>query len=115
MLTRKNPNELILQGTSLKWSRGLLLVGALLASLFLFALDIGLGSVHIPPLDVLKILTGQEPEQALWEKIIYMIRLPKALSAILAGSALAVAGLQMQTLFHNPLAGPSVLGITAIG
>ncbi len=42
-----------------------------------------------------------------------MIRLPKALSAILAGSALAVAGLQMQTLFHNPLAGPSVLGITA--
>jgi iron complex transport system permease protein len=62
---------------------------------------------------VLKILAGVGSENELWEKIIFMIRLPKTLSAVLAGSALAVAGLQMQTLFHNPLAGPSVLGITA--
>lgn len=79
----------------------------------LFLLDLGLGSVKIPPFDVLAILTGQESENELWHKIIFMIRMPRALSAVLAGSALAVAGLQMQTLFHNPLAGPSVLGITA--
>ena len=81
--------------------------------LLLLSLDIGLGSVRIPPFDFIKVLTGFETENELWNKIIFMIRLPKALSAILAGSALAVAGLQMQTLFHNPLAGPSVLGITA--
>lgn len=79
----------------------------------LFLADLGLGSVAIPPTDVLKLLLGQEVENDLWHKIVYMIRLPKAISAILAGSALAVAGLQMQTLFRNPLAGPSVLGITA--
>jgi len=86
---------------------------SVLICLILLSLDLGLGSVHIPPLDVLKVLTGQHVENELWHKIIFMIRLPKALSAILAGSALSVAGLQMQTLFHNPLAGPSVLGITA--
>lgn len=79
----------------------------------LFLADLGLGSVSIPPIDVLKLLFAVEVDNQLWEKIIYMIRLPKAISAILAGSALAVAGLQMQTLFRNPLAGPSVLGITA--
>ena len=78
--------------------------------LIMFSLDVGLGSVKIPPIDVLKVLAGIEKENELWNKIIFMIRLPKALSAVLAGSALAVAGLQMQTLFHNPLAGPSVLG-----
>lgn len=86
---------------------------SLLVCFMLFLLDLGLGSVKIPPFDVLAILTGQESENELWHKIIFMIRMPRALSAVLAGSALAVAGLQMQTLFHNPLAGPSVLGITA--
>lgn len=79
----------------------------------LFLADLGLGSVAIPPVDVLKLLLGQDVDNHLWEKIVYVIRLPKAITAILAGSALAVAGLQMQTLFRNPLAGPSVLGITA--
>ena len=86
---------------------------SILICLILLSLDLGLGSVRIPPLDVLKVLIGQEVENEVWHKIIFMIRLPKAITAILAGSALAVAGLQMQTLFHNPLAGPSVLGITA--
>jgi iron complex transport system permease protein len=95
------------------WTRGTLLIFSLLACLLLFILDLGLGSVHIPPMDVFKILTGFTHENELWAKIIFMIRMPKAVSAILAGTALAVAGLQMQTLFHNPLAGPSVLGITA--
>ncbi len=79
----------------------------------LFLVDLGLGSVSIPPVDVLKLLSGQQVENELWHKIVYMIRLPKSITAVLAGGALAVAGLQMQTLFRNPLAGPSVLGITA--
>ena len=94
-------------------TRSALLIFSLLVCLMLFILDLGLGSVHIPPLDVVKILSGFSHENELWSKIIFMIRMPKAVSAILAGTALAVAGLQMQTLFHNPLAGPSVLGITA--
>jgi len=95
------------------WSTAGLLLFSLVACVLLLSLNIGLGSVHIPPLDVFKVLVGIDTENELWHKIIFMIRLPKAISAILAGSALAVAGLQMQTLFHNPLAGPSVLGITA--
>ena len=95
------------------WSNAGMLGVSIFICLLLLSLDIGLGSVRIPPLDVVKVLSGLETENELWNKIIFIIRLPKALSAILAGSALAVAGLQMQTLFHNPLAGPSVLGITA--
>ena len=95
------------------WTRTSLMFVSLAVCLFLFLLDLGLGSVKIPPFDVLKILFGQVSDSELWAKIIFMIRMPKAISAILAGTALAVAGLQMQTLFHNPLAGPSVLGITA--
>ena len=101
------------QRSGIAWSTPIVLSIAIIASMMLFLLDLGLGSVKIPPFDVLSILFGQQAENELWKKIIFMIRLPRALSAVLAGSALAVAGLQMQTLFHNPLAGPSVLGITA--
>lgn len=94
-------------------SRTTILSIALILCILLFLLDLGLGSVSIPPFEVFKVLAGFSEGNELWEKIIFMIRMPKALSAILAGTALAVAGLQMQTLFHNPLAGPSVLGITA--
>lgn len=107
------PNQIYNSKKRSGWTRGTLLIFSLLACVLLFILDLGLGSVHIPPMDVFKILTGFTHENELWAKIIFMIRMPKAVSAILAGTALAVAGLQMQTLFHNPLAGPSVLGITA--
>lgn len=76
-------------------------------------LDIALGPVRIPPGAVVKILLGQQAEPAAWAFIVERIRLPKALTAVLVGSGLAVSGLQMQTLFRNPLAGPSVLGLTA--
>jgi iron complex transport system permease protein len=69
--------------------------------------------VKIPILDILEILSGAETGNFAWEGIIWKIRFPKAITAILAGGALSLAGLQMQTLFRNPLAGPSVLGITA--
>ena len=79
----------------------------------LFLLSISLGSVRIPVADVVTILTGGEPAKATWADIVLKFRLPKAITATLAGAALAVAGLQMQTLFRNPLADPYVLGISA--
>ncbi|WP_205719965.1 iron ABC transporter permease [Fodinibius halophilus] len=79
----------------------------------LFVLNLALGSVDIPIEAILQILVGGEAGQESWHKIVVNIRLPRAVTAIIAGSALAVGGLQMQTLFRNPLAGPSVLGITA--
>ncbi|GAB4273713.1 MAG: iron ABC transporter permease [Candidatus Promineifilaceae bacterium] len=90
------------------------LLWALIAlfALFFF-LSLAMGSVRIPVGDVLAILLGGTPTKATWATIVFKFRLPKALTAILAGSALAVSGLQMQTLFRNPLAGPFVLGISS--
>ncbi|MEH2275985.1 MAG: iron ABC transporter permease [Nostoc sp.] len=85
----------------------------LIGLLFTFLLDLALGSVDIPINEVVKILLGQEPEKATWANILLKFRLPKALTATLAGAALGVSGLQMQTLFKNPLAGPFVLGISS--
>lgn len=85
----------------------------LIVLIFAFLLDLALGSVDIPINEVVKILLGQEPEKATWANIIFKFRLPKALTATLAGAALGVSGLQMQTLFKNPLAGPFVLGISS--
>lgn len=85
----------------------------IIAVILLMLLDLGLGSVRIPTNQVAKILLGQAAENDAWQAIILKIRLPRTITAVLAGAALSVAGLQMQTLFRNPLAGPSVLGITA--
>ncbi|MEH1900209.1 MAG: iron ABC transporter permease [Nostoc sp.] len=81
--------------------------------IFAFLLDLAFGSVDIPLNEVIKILLGKEPEKVTWTNIILKFRLPKALTATLAGAALGVSGLQMQTLFKNPLAGPFVLGISS--
>ncbi|MEZ4663645.1 MAG: iron ABC transporter permease [Caldilineaceae bacterium] len=86
------------------------LVGVLLAA---FLLSLALGSVRIPLGDVAQILLGGAPAKATWATIVLNFRLPKALTAILAGSALAVSGLQMQTLFRNPLADPYILGVSS--
>lgn len=78
-----------------------------------FLLDLVTGTVTIPPKEVFTILLGGEPAKESWLTIVMLFRLPKALAAVAAGAALAVSGLMMQTLFRNPLAGPSVLGISA--
>ncbi|MCF0050987.1 iron ABC transporter permease [Dyadobacter sp. LJ53] len=78
-----------------------------------FILDVMLGSVQIPFKEVFKIISLHESENTAWLFIIEKIRIPKAITAILVGCGLSVSGLQMQTLFRNPLAGPSELGITA--
>jgi len=78
-----------------------------------FVLNISLGSVNIPFKDVIAGITGGELSKSSWEYIILDYRLPKAITAIIAGSGLAISGLLMQTLFKNPLAGPFVLGISS--
>jgi iron complex transport system permease protein len=78
-----------------------------------FFINISLGSVAIPLSDVFSSLVGGDVAKPSWEFIIQDYRLPKAITAIMTGSGLAVAGLLMQTLFRNPLAGPFVLGISS--
>lgn len=77
----------------------------------LFVANLFWGSVWIPASAVWEILTGGRSEQASWSFIILESRLPQAITALLAGAALAVSGLMLQTVFNNPLAGPSILGI----
>ena len=80
----------------------------------LFLLNLFLGSVDIPFRTIWNILWGMdEGESVIWQNIIWKSRVPQALTAMVAGAGLAVSGLQMQTVFRNPLAGPSVLGISS--
>jgi iron complex transport system permease protein len=78
----------------------------------LFAADLLLGSVRIPAGGVLDALLGRSADPA-WTSIVRVFRLPKAVTALAAGAALAVSGLILQTVFRNPLAGPDSLGIGA--
>lgn len=84
------------------WSAGAVLV--------LFAGCLFFGSVSIPASSVWRILMGEE-EISTWRFIVLESRLPQALTALFAGAALAVSGLMLQTVFNNPLAGPSILGV----
>lgn len=81
-------------------------------TLFLFSLDLSVGAISITMREVWAALTGGDCPRTT-AKIILNIRLIKAIVALLAGAALSVSGLQMQTLFRNPLAGPYVLGISS--
>lgn len=79
-----------------------------------FCLNLILGAVHIPLGAVLDILSGNETVagKPAWTHIVLESRVPQAVTALLAGAALAISGLMLQTLFRNPLAGPSILGIS---
>ena len=86
----------------------------IMASIFLFFfLNLVLGSVSIPLRAVWNILWGTGNESVIWQNIIWKSRVPQALTALVAGAGLSVSGLQMQTVFRKPLAGPSVLGISS--
>jgi iron complex transport system permease protein len=91
------------------WS--LLGLGALLAATF--AMAVAFGSTTIPLRDVVRVLLQLEPERTAAAIVVETVRLPRALTAALAGAALGVAGLQMQTLFRNPLADPFALGVSS--
>ena len=91
-------------------------IGFLLLTLFivlLFLANLVYGSVDIPCKDVLSILLGGDSEREAWRLIVLETRLPQAFTALLTGAAISVAGLLLQTLFNNPLAGPEVLGINS--
>ncbi len=79
----------------------------------LFIANLFLGAIHIPAADVLRILTGDAAEKESWNYIVIQSRLPQAMTALLCGGSLAVSGLMLQTAFANPLAGPSILGISS--
>lgn len=85
----------------------------LLALAICFVLNISLGSVSIPFKSTLNELFSGSIQNESWHYIIWNYRIPKAFTAILAGGALSLSGLLMQTLFRNPLAGPFVLGISS--
>lgn len=93
-------------------STSILFTALTIITAFLFCLDLSVGAANIPLRDVLAALTGGDCPPVT-TKIIINIRLVKAVVALLAGAALSVSGLQMQTLFRNPLAGPYVLGISS--
>jgi len=88
------------------------ILGIILLGILLFLLNLFVGSVTIPFGDIVKVLLKENTDNTL-NVIIFDYRLPQALTAMLAGAALAVAGLLMQTLFRNPLADPSMLGISS--
>lgn len=110
-MNRQTDDNIAPRANSPKAGRYFLVLG--LGLLVLFIGSITLGSVDIPLADILSILVSGEAGYEPWVQIVEKIRLPRAFTAIIAGSALSVGGLQMQTLFRNPLAGPSVLGISA--
>ncbi len=71
-----------------------------------------IGSVHVPTEEIISMLTGNGSSNEIWEIIIFQSRIPTIVTAILAGAALAVCGLLLQTVFNNPLADPSILGVS---
>ena len=90
-----------------------MMIVAVLSALLLFVANLFWGAVSVPASEVLNLLLGSVPEDSAWSLIVLGSRLPQAATAFLAGAALSVAGLLLQTLFGNPLAGPEVFGINS--
>lgn len=84
-----------------------------LSIILFFILNLVLGTISIPFSSIWNILweTGEESE--IWQNIIWKSRFPQTMTALVAGAGLSISGLQMQTVFRNPLAGPSELGISS--
>lgn len=72
-----------------------------------------IGPIDIPVSDILDIISGKGSDNQAWQLIITQSRLPIVATAALSGAALSIAGLLLQTLFNNPLAGPSILGVSS--
>lgn len=78
-----------------------------------FFLNLVLGTIAIPLGSIRNILFGIGDEPVIWQNILWKSRFPQTLTALVAGAGLSISGLQMQTVFRNPLAGPSELGISS--
>lgn len=81
--------------------------------LIFFLLNLVLGTISIPVRSIWNILFGSGDESVIWQNIIWKSRFPQTITALFAGAGLSISGLQMQTVFRNPLAGPSELGISS--
>ncbi len=89
--------------------------GGLLLLFIMLIYSISVGAVTIPPYEVLQTLMGGQSVSTKWDSIIWNIRLPQALAAIVAGAGLSVAGVVMQSILRNPLGSPFTLGISNAG
>lgn len=87
-------------------------ITAIILLIALFFANLFIGSVDIPAKEVANILLGNESSHPAWNYIIINTRIPMIITAMLTGAALSVAGLLLQTAFNNPLAGPSILGVS---
>lgn len=94
--------------------RHIVLLALIFGSILLFfILNLVLGTISIPVGSIWNILSGTGDEPLIWQNIIWKSRFPQTLTALVAGAGLSISGLQMQTVFRNPLAGPSELGISS--
>ncbi|EDM43411.1 iron(III) ABC transporter, permease protein, putative [unidentified eubacterium SCB49] len=84
-----------------------------LLTIVVFFINVSLGSVYIPFKEIITGLFTGNTEKSVWSLILFEYRIPKAITAIVAGGGLAISGLLMQTVFRNPLAGPFVLGLSS--
>lgn len=91
----------------------LLLLLIFISILIFFLLNLVLGTISIPLKSIWNILINTGEESVIWQNIIWKSRFPQTLTALVAGAGLSISGLQMQTVFRNPLAGPSELGISS--
>ncbi|WP_423785591.1 iron chelate uptake ABC transporter family permease subunit [Hallella colorans] len=92
---------------------GLVYIWLVVVIILLCAISLVHGSVDIPLTNVYAILYGDDGQRESWKYIVLENRLPQMLTALLAGGALAVSGLLLQTVFRNPLAAPDIFGITS--
>ncbi len=99
--------------SSMRSRQAIVIVSLSLFIIILLPICLMVGSVSIPISEVFNALTGQPVAKHTWEVIVVETRLPMAFTAVLSGASLAVAGLLLQTTFNNPLADPSILGISA--
>lgn len=100
-------------GFSLPGLKPMMVIGLIALLIGIFLISLAIGSVSIPLKDVIRVLIGQEASKTAWTSIILNYRLPQAVTALLAGAALGISGLLMQTFFRNPLADPFILGISS--
>ncbi len=90
----------------------IVLIALTLSTILLAIGNLLIGSVEIPSNEIFNMLMGEKSSNHIWDVIIFQSRIPTIITAILAGAALAVCGLLLQTVFNNPLADPSILGIS---
>ncbi len=88
-------------------------IAILLFIALFFWLNLILGSISIPIKSVWDILWGGDGGSVVWQNIVFKSRMPQTITAIIAGAGLSISGLQMQSVFRNPLAGPSELGVSS--